>query len=470
MTTTRMAMPRLGARAARASFAVMLASALLLSAFNLRADEGLTAALAGLRSESADERRAAAQAVESFGSSGNDAVTSIAKQLMDVERTGESRIPRLAVETRPGAGKDPDLVEMLVHERPEPSVTRALVTLCLMRALVRVGTTPAVRQLLRTAFQAGAQVRPELLRELKQLDDRATAALIEMRGDPSPEMRAWAKDSLETLGKRTPGDTVQTTSDPILVDVLHAYATVRDVDALPVVLSFVNSDRLPVRAAAREATLAYGADAVSKLRATYAALTGERLADTLDPAAVAQKLFDAYDRYRLRDVYALLDAGFAKERDGDLAGAIADFDNVLARQPILDRGKDMVAAYVAYAESIETADHVRARDYLRKALRLSMDDAGPGSDHIQSEMRFLDGADLMSQGIVDTAPFERALELDPSNVHARAQLNRLRADAMSRRNREGRIAAAVGTAGLSFLAVGLFALRLHRRRVGSRPR
>ena len=100
--------------------------------------------------------------------------------------------------------------------------------------------------------------------------------------------------------------------------------------------------------------------------------------------------------------------------------------NVLARQPILDRGKDMVAAYVAYAESIETADHVRARDYLRKALRLSMDDAGPGSDHIQSEMRFLDGADLMSQGIVDTAPFERALELDPSNVHARAQLNRLR--------------------------------------------
>ena len=123
-------MPRLGARAARASFAVMLASALLLSAFNLRADEGLTAALAGLRSESADERRAAAQAVESFGSSGNDAVTSIAKQLMDVERTGESRIPRLAAEPRPGAGKDPDLVEMLVHERPEPSVTRALVTLC----------------------------------------------------------------------------------------------------------------------------------------------------------------------------------------------------------------------------------------------------------------------------------------------------------------------------------------------------
>ena len=301
---------------------------------------------------------------------------------------------------------------------------------------------------------------------MRQSDNRASAALIELHGDASPEKRTWAKDVLEALGKRTPGDTVQTTNDQVLVDVLHAYAAIHDLDALSVVLSFVNSERLPVRAAAREATLAYGADAEAKVRTTYAALSGERAPEGADAADVARRLFDTYDKYRLRDVYTLLDAGLTKQRDGDLDGAIADFDNVLARQPLLDHGKDVVAAYVEYAEAIEPSDHRRAKDYLRKALRLAMDEAGPRLNHIQSEIRFLDGADLMSQGIVDTAPFEQRWCSNPANSHARAQLNRLRADATSRRNREGRIAAAVGAAGLTFLTVGLFNAdgRLHAGR------
>ena len=44
---------------------------------------------------------------------------------------------------------------------------------------------------------------------------------------------------------------------------------------MPVILSFVNSDRAQVRAAAREALAAYGQDAIWKLREAYAALTGK---------------------------------------------------------------------------------------------------------------------------------------------------------------------------------------------------
>ena len=276
---------------------------------------------------------------------------------------------------------------------------------------------------------------------------REQALLIEARSDPSPELRQWAKDALEALGKRTPGDAVQTTSDQVLTDVLSAYAAVRDIDALPVVLSSVNSERAQVRAAAREATLAYGRDALGRLRATCAALIGEQAPENATAGEVAQKVFDAYDRHRLRDVYARLDQGLAKQGRGDIDGAIADFDNVLARQPVFDRAKELVPAYVTYAEAVEASNRPRAKDYLRRALRLEADAPGPRLAHIESELRYLEGADLMSDGIVDVVPFEQALAADPANAHARGQLDRLRTDAAARRSREGRIAGAVGAAG-----------------------
>jgi hypothetical protein len=323
----------------------------------------------------------------------------------------------------------------------------------------------AVRRLAVAAPNAGSDVRSEIFQELKQLDERATAALIEARADPSPEVRDWAKDVLDALGRRTPGDAVQTANDQVLIDVLRAYASIRDADALPVVLAFVNSDRAQVRAAAREATLAYGVDAMGKLRATYAALTGQRPAEDADVVTVAHELFAAYDRHRLRDVYARLEQGLSKVRAGDLDDAIVDFDNVLARQPLLDRGPEIVPAYVAYAEALEPSNTVRAIDYLHRALRL--DDQGPQSNHVRGELLYLKGEDLLSRGIPDTQPFEEALALDPANAHARTELERLRVDAERRRKREVGLAALIAALGGGLLTAGVIALL--RRRAASSP-
>ena len=73
---------------------------------------------------------------------------------------------------------------------------------------------------------------------------------------PAPAGNRWATSELELLGTRTPGDAVQTKSKEVLADVLTAYGTVRDADALSVVLSFVNADRRLVPAAARDAPTA----------------------------------------------------------------------------------------------------------------------------------------------------------------------------------------------------------------------
>jgi tetratricopeptide (TPR) repeat protein len=242
------------------------------------------------------------------------------------------------------------------------------------------------------------------------------------------------------MAKRTPGEAVQVKDNQALADVLGAYAGIKDLDALPVVLSFVSSDRAQVRTAARAATLAYGQDALWKLREAYAALMGDQAPEGISAVDLAKKLFDAYDRFRLQEVYALLAKGLAEQKDDKLTTAIADFDEVLARQPMLDRRAEMVPAYVTYGESLEPTDRAAALATLRKALRL--DEAGPQSSHVRSEIAYLEGEDLLAHGIADTEPFEQALALDPQNAHARAELDRLHVETESSRTRGWRLAAA----------------------------
>ncbi len=248
----------------------------------------------------------------------------------------------------------------------------------------------------------------------------------------------------------------------VLVDVLSAFASIRDPDALPVVLSFVNSVNSQVRAASREAVRAYGHEALGRIRSTYAALAGKHLPDGTDAPTAARALFEAYDQLRLADVYARFNSGLAKERSGNHDDAIADFLYAIALQPDLDRAAEAAPVFEAYAKRMEGSDPKRAADLLNIALRLL--GSAPRADSVRSELRRLDGDELLAAGIVDTAPFEQAVALDPGNERAREQLGRLRTQAASKRKDEGYVAAGVGGAGLWILAVGIIGLRRSRRR------
>ena len=309
------------ARAADAPSAMAPAS---VSAQTRPGDAGMSLAeldrlLAPFGDASLDARRAAAKVTSELGP---EATPAIAQKLAELRKTSgaAAQASMRALRDQLGAkanDKSFDLIEALLAQGKGTGDGReartALTEACLLRSLGHIGTTPAARQLVLASADAGGGFKAELTRIVMQLGERAVAALVEGRKDP--DVRVWAGNMLDALGKRLPGDAVQTKDNQVLSDVLRAYGIVKDLDAIPVILSFVNSDRAQVRSAAREALAAYGQDAIWKLRESYAALTGKPANEGWTARELAKELFDAYDKFRLQEVYALLDDGLAKQKE-----------------------------------------------------------------------------------------------------------------------------------------------------------
>lgn len=419
-----------------------------------KADEAdLARLLARLTEGDVAGRKEAARAIEALGA---DAVPAIAKELATL-RKASAAAPAVRLATKEGG----DLADALVATRTEETAWKpAVETAVLLRALAHAGTTPAVAELIRVAGDHGGAFKPEVALRLKALGDRAVPGLILSRKEPSGELRHWAAGQLESLGKRVPGDAVQTKDNQVLAETLRAFATVHDMDALPVLLSFVNSDRIQVRAAAREAIGQFGQDAVWKLREAYANVVGKPAPETWTAAQTAKELFTAYDKLRLQEVYGLLDEGLAKEKAGDVDGAVAAFDKVLARQPMIDRRGEMVGAYVAQATKLEDSDPPKAIAMFRKALRLKPDTAR--APQIEAEIAYLEGKELEGRGVADPEPFKRALTLDPTHERARAELTRLDTNADERESRLRAFAAAGAVVLVALAGIILFGGRRGR--------
>ena len=421
--------------------------------------------LGQLISRDRNMRRAAARSVDTLG---RDATSAMAAALAR-QRPGRPAAEVAGLLARVRLSPDASSLERLdpiLDISPDaagPAYTQTVRTLCLMRALAHVGTPEAVAAFAQVALDAHGAFLPDVRRHLGDLGERATPGLILMsRGHAADPPARWASLELEALGTRTPGDAVQTKNKEVLADILLAYGTALDADALPVVMSFVNADRRLVRDAAREAIARYGDLATVKLREAYGLLTGEGAPPDWPAAWLRRKLFEALDAVRLEDVNARVRAGLALAEQGRFADAVADFDDVLARQPDWDRKAELVPPYVFYAESLLDSDPRAARELLQKAQRL--DPSGPRSAQVESALALLEGRDLQHRGITDPEPFRRALALDPGNVAASTELSRMEDDARSRKRAWDRRFMAGGGALAIASALILFVGRSRRPR------
>lgn len=418
--------------------------------------------LGGLESADPSTRRQAAESVVSIGPAGLAAISRTLGEMRKARTDPEvGAILRAQTEAGKALPKNDELVDVLLLMGTSGSSFRTtLATACLVAALARMGTTEAVSEMILVVRDQGGAFAPEVARQLQNLGDRATAALILAAHDPARDIARWASGELEVLGKKVPGDAVQTKSNQVLSDVLDAYGATRDMDALSAVLSFVNSDRPQIRDAARRATLAYGDLALPQLRDAFASLAGSPPPPGWSAAEVSRELFGEDDRFRLRDVYAMMDEGLADEARGKHEEAVMAFEKVLARQSSFDRRGEMVPAFVHYAQSKEDTDRRSAETYYRIAERLAPD--GPRASQAASALDYLEGEDLLARGIEDILLFHRAADEDPGNSKARDEVARLDAERERREQTIRRCAEGLGAVIVLIVGVVLWAGRRTR--------
>jgi tetratricopeptide (TPR) repeat protein len=325
---------------------------------------------------------------------------------------------------------------LLVMASPAPDRTawRDLTSLLgLARLLTRVGTTAAARELAAAFGIYGELLRPDLERQMVTMGDRALPALIEMRRAEPKEHRLFALKLLEALGKAIPGEAVQTGDDALLAEVLVAYGRAKEVDAARVVLSFANSNRRPIREAARQAVLLMGEAGASFVRESYENMTNQKPSEAWGWEAAARELFRVLDRARLVEAHALMDEGLAALREQDLEKAAGAFDRALARDPSFEKRVEMAPAYLALGRKLMKDDPKRALATLQKAQRL--DPSSSVGRQAESAMLVLEAKERAGHGVVDTASLGRAIELDPDNADARAELLRIEAESEDRSRR-----------------------------------
>lgn len=405
----------------------------------------LDAILARVTAESVspDARKAAAAEAMSLGS---DAVPALSKKLSELRKgpTGSIiAVFNLLRDQVPSGinGDSFDLVDALCKfpKTDGPGWKATLQTAVVMRALAHSGETRAIRDIVAFVDAHDGAFRIDISRILKKLGEQSIPALIEAKRS-SVEVRKFAGRELEAQGKRTAGDMVQVKSAVVQGDVLRAFGTNHDTDALSVVLSFVNSDRALVRQAARESLALYGQDGKWKLKEAYTTLTGQSAQEGWNSEEIARELFAAYDQVRLEEANQVLDHGLGLAKEGKLDDAVAEFDRALAMQPLLDRRREMIAVYTEYAQKLVDSSPDSALAVYKRALRL-----GPDAERkpkLEAMVSYLEGKALQRQGIADLEPFRRAAELDPTLVEAKTELDRLTDSKESRRDQVRRWAAA----------------------------
>jgi hypothetical protein len=352
----------------------------------------------------------------------------IAKRLAELKKSADrDGMAAVLARLRKGAGPSPnaDLFERaMAAPSPSEAAWRDVASVIgLARMLVRIGTTPAARELAAVYPGFGDLFRVDVEREMKTLGERAVAALIELRRGEAKPLRPWAAKLLDALGKTVPGEAVQTADNQVLADVLRAYGRTKDVDAARVIVSFANSDRTQVREAAREAVTMLGENGIWQLRESYENLVGKKPPEDWGWEKLSAELFAAYDRSRLAEVYAMMDEGTQAYKAGKLDAMASAFDRVLARAPAFEKRRDMVPGYIDFARSSKKTDISRAIATLRKVVRI--DPNGPRAREAESELTYLEAVELANRGIVDETAYRRAVELDPNNREAQEALGRI---------------------------------------------
>ncbi len=327
----------------------------------------------------------------------------------------------------------------------------------ILRALAATNDRDAAAAIVDAAFAPDTMIyRDECGRRLRAMAPQSLPALtIASQSSETPRAR-YATYQLERLDRQEPGKAMIATAadEDLRVAQLRAFGASHHREAVATVLKFVDDGAPRVRAAARAAWLDYvtgpppkpapkkrlqlpGGKLAAKetplwltyrelatieLKRTAEDVLGEVFADgaaEVDLAALSQRLFEHYDAERAKVDDAAFAAAKAKVDGGDLAGAIAEFDRLLATTGQIPHPTEAAAIYLTLARSLER-DGTWDGAATAYGKALGIDPSGSHAVDAEAGREYALGKALEAAGKDGSANFRRAVALKPDYAPAKA--------------------------------------------------
>jgi hypothetical protein len=348
------------------------------------------------------------------------------------------------------------LAELAKLDPATPGLGAVWADVAAIRALASTQRIDAAAVVLAQAFKKSTMIyRDECGRRLRAMEPYSLPALTETSQSDDRARARYANYQLERLDRQEPGKAMEATGhdEELRIALLQAFGKVRHREATATVFKYIDDDAPRVRAAARAAWLEYvtgpppkdapkihlqltGGKKDPKLTPLY--LTYRELAaielknasedllekrydddEAIDVAAVSQEIFAFHDRERARKDGERFAKAAELARGGDLAGAAAAYDRLLAENPELANRAEAVPTYLALAKQLEQASTWSdAAAAYGKAHGLAPD--GPDAVNAAAGREYALGKALEAAGKDGGANFRRAAELRPDYAPAKA--------------------------------------------------
>ena len=436
----------------------------------------LDALVAQLASDDPRNREVASTALRELDESWLDAIDARIRGLASRRPPVETITLALAeIRRATGSRRADDPVDLALGVLPALSTRRDLpmVATCesvlLWRALEQVGTARSLRLVADIVALDGTAWEQEMHRTVERVGVRLGPMLIEVRSHPSAAVRRWSRWATAELALDQPGRAIQLPSvagdTTLLANILRAWGTAHDLNAMRVVVSFVGSEHGEVRDAARAALEQFGRNAIWIVREQLALVSGREADPRWGWDRTHRALLDAHDEARLAPVRAELALGEAAAARGELEMMSAHFDRVLLRAPELAQRSQLAEHYARLgAFRRERGELLGATHALRRAVALAA--SGDTRELALAELRAVQADIDLARGIADLHAYRGRIARSGEDSFAAAVIAKLSGQGAAASRQRRRMAAA-GAAVLAL--IGASTLLRRRRRDERHP-
>jgi len=251
-------------------------------------------------------------------------------------------------------------------------------------------------------------------------------ALIYGRGSRNKELHMFAVAWIRDMGNPLLSEQIGGIKNPRrLAQLLEAYASVKDFDAIDVTLSMADHESVFVRNAARGALISYDKNAKWPIRRTYENTFNESPPADTDFDKWREVLFAFWDKNRTADLMVVFQKGLQAVRDRRFEEMHRHFSTVLLDAPMFPSRAEMAMGYLAWSKELEEAGNMdRADETNLMALRLADEDSMAAS-MARSRMDWLEAEANREGGAASVSAYRRVLSADPTNEQAARRIDSL---------------------------------------------